>query len=206
MQLFADMLQKIASDLRARGGRMFGRRLDEVQLDLDHVERSGLEGAFDKRVVKVNHTDLARIEPLQPPAVHLLQGIEIGLKADEIGARPLVAATLFQLGDLGLNAGLFARVLVERLAVAEEVLLGAVQLGASSGDALLRVADQLFSVDEFRGCERQSGQIGPKEAGTYSCSSASASMLCRTSMSSVDIADNSRSSARSATRSDCKAA
>lgn len=204
MQLFADMLQEIASDLRARGRRMFGRRLDEAELNLDHVERSGLKGAFDERVVKVNHADLARIEPLQSPAVHLLQGIEIGLETDEIGARPLVAAALFQLGDLRLDAGFFARVLFERLAVTEEVLLGAVQLGASSGDALLGVTDQLLSACEFGSCQRQSGR--PNEAGTYSCSSASASMFCRISMSSADIADNSRSSARSATRSDCKAA
>jgi hypothetical protein len=41
----------------------------------------------------------------------LLQGIEIGLETDEIGPRPLVAAALFQLGDLRLNTGFFARVL-----------------------------------------------------------------------------------------------
>lgn len=118
-----------------------------------------MKGTFDESVVKVNHANLARIESLQLPAVHLLQGIEIGLQANEIGARPLVAAALFQLGDFRLDAGFFARVLVEGLAVTEEVLLGAVQLGASSGDALLRVADQLFSVGEFGGCQRQSEQI-----------------------------------------------
>jgi hypothetical protein len=43
---------------------MFGRRLDEAQLDLDHVERSGLKGAFDERVVKVNlKVELSLVEP-----------------------------------------------------------------------------------------------------------------------------------------------
>jgi hypothetical protein len=78
--------------------------------------------------------------------LHTLKRLVLLLEPEEIRLCPLVAATFFERGDLGLEGGFVGCVAGEGVAVGGELLGDAVEFRTATGNRLGGVAGELFAV------------------------------------------------------------